>query len=123
MTRILLIEDDVDVREAIAEVLVDVGFHVDTAVNGRTALQFLQHGARPDVIVLDLMMPEMDGREFRLRQLADAAIASIPVVVVTADGRALPTDPAVGGVIKKPFAPATLLAAIERAMEPRHDKA
>ena len=119
MTTVLVIEDDLDVRDAIAELLADVGFSVTTAANGRLALELLEGGQRPDVIVLDLMMPQMDGREFRQRQLANAAFAAIPVVVVTADGRAPPSDPGVAGVLRKPFAPALLIGAIERAAQPR----
>jgi CheY-like chemotaxis protein len=119
MTTVLLIEDDVDVRDAIAEVLSDVGYAVVSAANGRLALDLLTGGTKPDVIVLDLMMPEMDGREFRKRQLADAALSTIPIVVITADGRAPPTDLGVAGVLKKPFAPGALLSAIEGAVQGR----
>lgn len=112
---VLVIDDDVDVREAIAELLTDEGFSVTSAANGRVALDLLETGTRADVIVLDLMMPEMDGREFRDRQLANASFANIPTIVVTADRHPPPIDAGVAAVVKKPFTPNSLLGAIERA--------
>ena len=64
---VLLVDDDVAIREALAEVLVDEGFAVHQAVNGREALDWLHHdgsnGSRPCVVLLDLMMPVMDGTD------------------------------------------------------------
>jgi len=84
---ILLVEDDFDVREALVEALRDKGYLVDSAVDGAQALQILRAGARPGVILLDLMMPRMDGSEFRLAQRADPALADLPVVLLSADAR------------------------------------
>lgn len=82
--RILVIEDDVTLRESLAEVLMDEGFEVRTAHHGRAALGTLRDGFRPDLILLDLMMPVMDGWQFRNITLDDPALARIPVVVTTA---------------------------------------
>jgi len=82
---VLLIEDDYDVRETIAEVLGDEGYQVATAADGERALEQLRAGLRPMVILLDLMMPGMNGYQFRAEQLADPALAAIPVVILTAD--------------------------------------
>lgn len=117
MTHVLIIEDDPDVRESVAEVLGEAGMAVDAAPNGRVGLDMLRAGLRPEVIVLDLMMPVMDGREFREHQLADAKLKSIPVVVVTADGRPPAFDVPVAAVIKKPFIVERLIGAIERARQ------
>lgn len=82
---ILLVEDDTDLREALAEFLADEGFGpVDTAANGAEALRKLHDGPPPGVILLDLMMPVMDGWAFRRAQLADSQLAPIPVVVLSA---------------------------------------
>jgi DNA-binding response OmpR family regulator len=84
---ILLIEDDRDVREAIAEVLEQEGYAVAVAKNGMDALELLGVEARPlpAVILLDLMMPVMDGWQFSALQQKNARWASIPVVILSAD--------------------------------------
>lgn len=82
--QILLVEDDSDVRAALADFLESEGFEVVTAANGLEALELLGSGVQPRVILLDLAMPVMDGREFRQRQKADPRIASIPVVAFSA---------------------------------------
>ena len=82
--RILIVDDDGPIREALVEVLAKEGFELDQAENGRKALQLLHDHVRPDVILLDLTMPVMNGCEFRQAQLADAELASIPVVVMSA---------------------------------------
>ena len=81
---ILLVDDDDDVREAFIDVLRNEGYEITTARNGCEALELLRRGARPGVILLDLMMPVMDGFEFRAQQLADPSLADLPVVVLTA---------------------------------------
>jgi two-component system response regulator MprA len=82
-----LVEDDVDVREALVEALSDRGYAVDTAGDGLVALQVLRGGKRPGVILLDLMMPRMDGVEFRSAQRADPELADLPVIILSADAR------------------------------------
>jgi CheY-like chemotaxis protein len=84
---ILVVEDDADTREMLGRFLELEGFRVESAANGRQALDRLEAGAPAAVIVLDLMMPVMDGWEFRRVQLRNAALADIPVIVVSAAGR------------------------------------
>jgi CheY-like chemotaxis protein len=81
---VLIVEDDADLREMMAQLLTLEGFHAATATNGREALDYLRKSPRPDLILLDLMMPVMDGWEFSKEQQADPAIAKVPVVVLTA---------------------------------------
>jgi CheY-like chemotaxis protein len=83
--RILLVEDDGDLRATLAEVLEDEGFTVAIVGNGRAALETLRRDTPPDLILLDLMMPEMDGWQFRMAQREDARISDVPVVVFSAD--------------------------------------
>jgi CheY-like chemotaxis protein len=84
--RILVVEDDDDIRESIAEVLEGFGFSVDVAKNGADALAQLHAMlVLPDVIFLDLMMPVKDGFQFRAEQRADARFGMIPIVVMSAD--------------------------------------
>jgi CheY-like chemotaxis protein len=83
---VLLVEDDVAISEAFAQILEDEGYNVARALNGQIALDYLRAGGlRPQVILLDLMMPVLNGYEFRAEQLRDPGIADIPVIVVSAD--------------------------------------
>jgi CheY-like chemotaxis protein len=86
--RILLVEDDFDIGEALGELLRDLGHDVVLATNGAHALERLRGNGGYDVILLDLMMPVMDGYEFRRHQLAEAQFAQIPVVIISADTKA-----------------------------------
>ncbi len=86
--RILVVDDDYDMQDAISESLETEGHETTCVSNGREALDYLRSGNPVCVILLDLMMPVMNGWEFRERQLESSELASIPVVVVTADGRA-----------------------------------
>jgi CheY-like chemotaxis protein len=89
----LVVDDDLGCREVLAEFLRIWGFEVESAANGREALERLHelHDADlpPSVILLDLMMPEMSGWEFRREQLRDPRLADIPVVIVSAARDAL----------------------------------
>jgi CheY-like chemotaxis protein len=83
--RIMVVDDDVDLRETMLDVLRDAGFEAIGAANGADALQCLALLDRlPCVIFLDLMMPVMDGSGFRQKQLADPTLADIPVVAISA---------------------------------------
>ncbi len=77
---VLIIEDDADTRDAMRALLEDEGYRVQSAVHGADALSQLRSGLHPCVILLDLMMPVMDGFEFRDRQRGDASLADIPVI-------------------------------------------
>jgi len=83
---ILVIEDDAATREALAMILRGDGFTVTGAANGQEALGLLRSGLKPDLILLDLMMPIMDGWQFRREQVRDDALAAVPVVILSADG-------------------------------------
>lgn len=82
---VLVVEDDPDIRATLCDALEDNGYAPVPASNGVEALRYLRGGnERPCLILLDLMMPVMDGQEFRAAQRADQAIADIPVVVISA---------------------------------------
>ena len=81
---VLIVEDDPDLREMMAQLLQLEGYKAEAVANGHDALRYLESGDRPEVILLDLMMPVMDGWEFRRRQVQDPAIATVPVVVLSA---------------------------------------
>jgi DNA-binding response OmpR family regulator len=101
---VLIVEDDADLREMMAQLLTLEGFQAATVSNGREALEYLEdEDDRPDIILLDLMMPVMDGWEFRRRQRADPNFSRVPVIVLSAldQGRAGGLDPA--AFLKKPL--------------------
>jgi adenylate cyclase len=82
--RVLIVEDDRHVRESLSDALSEEGYVAATASNGMEALDYLHAHEPPDVIVLDLMMPVMNGWEFLIEKRRDPKLAAIPVVVVTA---------------------------------------
>jgi CheY-like chemotaxis protein len=81
---VLVVEDDRDLRESLCDALRLEGYEVVCVEHGAAALRHLDTGARPFVILLDLMMPVMDGWTFREELLKDAELSTIPVVVMTA---------------------------------------
>ena len=103
--RILLVEDDFDIRAMLALALEMEGFEVATAANGREALEELRAGRAPELILLDLMMPIMNGWEFRNAQRADPALAQIPIVILSGDGNVVEKTAALGAAayIRKPL--------------------
>ena len=116
VSTILVVEDDTDIRSALCSILEDEGYRVACAVDGQEALTALRAGLRPAVILLDLMMPVMDGADFRAAQLRDLRFAAIPVVVLTADGRIQEVAQALGAAaaFAKPFELKLLLRTLER---------
>jgi CheY-like chemotaxis protein len=115
--RILVVEDDTDLRRSLAEVLEDEGCAVDCARDGAEALAHLERSEAPGAILLDLSMPGMDGWTFRSRQRSDPRLSRIPTVVISAG---FPGDPsgiaalAPDAFLPKPFDLGTLFAALDR---------
>jgi CheY-like chemotaxis protein len=111
-SRILVVEDDADVRDVLTQCLDAEGYTVDQAANGQEALDHLRAGLLPCLILLDLKMPMMDGPEFRRQQLANPAWAAIPVVVLSSltDGAHLAALLRAVAFLVKPFRIAELLA-------------
>jgi CheY-like chemotaxis protein len=115
--RILLVEDDVALRTALAEILEEKGYEVACAEHGADALAQLDDAPPPSVILLDLAMPVMDGWSFRTLQRKDPRLADIPTVVLSAS---IPTDPrALEGLeadaaLAKPFTLERLIETVQR---------
>ncbi|EYF01761.1 response regulator [Chondromyces apiculatus] len=108
-------DDDQDIRDTLTELLTDEGYSVLNASNGEEALATLRTKERPDLILLDLMMPVMDGWQFRAAQQNEPGVADIPVVVVSAT----PKDDKVqklgaAQLLKKPIRLEELLDAVSR---------
>ncbi len=112
---VLVVDDDDDNREVLGEVLSEAGHSVVCARDGAEALELLR-GLRPDVILLDLNMPTMNGVEFRAAQRRDPLLALIPTVVMTAVDR--PSDrigePAPAETVSKPLKLSQLLSIVQR---------
>ena len=83
--KVLIVDDDSDIREALTDALTDHGFDVAAASDGRDALDWLRQNPAPCLILLDWMMPRCDGLTFRTEQKQDPSLAEIPVVLLTAD--------------------------------------
>lgn len=114
--RILLVDDEPDIRDVLSEALGWEGYDVATAANGREALEVLRSGPPVDVVLLDLTMPIMSGWEFRRVQRLDPALAGIPVIVTSASspGTAAPVR-----FLPKPFGLDELLLALAEVLRPR----
>ena len=81
---VLVVDDDAEIRETLVEVLEERGYRAVAASNGKQALDALQRGTRPELILLDMMMPVMDGAQFRAKQQEEPSLAGIPVVLISA---------------------------------------
>jgi CheY-like chemotaxis protein len=120
---VMIIEDDPDIRAALADVIAEDGHETITAANGRDALEQLQTSAvAPCVIVLDLMMPVMDGWQFAAGLREVSAWASIPIVIVSAGDDVEAEARALGarGHLRKPVNLDDLLATILRCSGKLH---
>lgn len=119
---ILVVDDDVDIRETLADLLREEGYRVLSACNGLDAMQLLQKCEHPSMIILDMMMPVMDGAEFREAQLDSPALADIPVVVFSAHGdvRELTDRLHPAGVLRKPLRLEELLTVTDRVLHRRN---
>ncbi len=108
---VLIVEDDEAVRDAMREILEEEGYAISCAINGEEALRVLAEGARPKLILLDLMMPVMNGWELLRALRASATLAGIPVVVLSS----LSNAEAPGDVraVKKPISVDALLRLVE----------
>jgi CheY-like chemotaxis protein len=114
---VLIIEDDEDIRVNLCAILRVKGFEAHAFANGEEALSALRQGARPSLLVLDLMMPVMNGWEFRNAMRGDSALDEIPVVVVSGAGSMAAHETALlqpAAVLVKPFELSQLLELVAR---------
>jgi CheY-like chemotaxis protein len=107
---VLVVDDDRDIREAVVEAITDAGYSVEAAANGVEALDAMR-SHRPCVVILDLMMPVMDGWEVVAQMDQDPALAGVPVCIVSAHDKDPPRNDC---VLRKPVSLARLLETIER---------
>ena len=117
-TRLTVIDDDADLRKAMCWMLRLDGFDVSDFGDAREAISQIEAGLPVDVILLDLMMPDMNGWEFCKYRASSAALQKVPVIVVTAR-RSVEPPTGVSEILLKPFDPQVLHDAIARALAPR----
>ena len=119
-TSVLVVDDDEGLREGLVEYLELFGFRTSAASDGLEALAVLEKDPLPALIVLDLMMPRMNGVDFRARQRADARLADIPVLVLTAShqGRAQSEALGAAGYFAKPLDLEAFITAVSRYVAP-----
>lgn len=89
--KVMIVDDEADIRDSLREFFEDEGYAVATASNGAQALELLEGDALPCVVILDLMMPILDGNEVYARMQADPRLSSVPVVVSTSDPSRAPS--------------------------------
>ncbi|MBK9517008.1 MAG: response regulator [Anaeromyxobacter sp.] len=113
-TKILIVDDDSGIRDTLADCLEGEGYDVAGARNGAEGLEHLSVH-RPDLILLDLLMPVMNGHQFLARLRADATTRDIPVLLMTgASGRTTQALPPADAVLPKPFELDELLELVKR---------
>jgi len=112
--RILVVEDHNDSREMLEEFLTEEGFTVETAVNGLQALERLRRPPRPDLVLLDLMMPVMTGWDLMARVAEEPSLWGLPVIVVSGAGATRPVPRNVLTSIPKPLDLSLLMETISR---------
>jgi CheY-like chemotaxis protein len=121
---VLVVEDDTDHRDSVRTVLEEEGYRVEGAADGRAALDRLLSAPPPDLVLVDLMMPVMDGRQLMTEMKARPSLAEIPVVVMTGAGRRLLyAAPVAAGYLEKPISSARLLETLAASLAShRHAK-
>ena len=114
VSHILVVEDDDLTREALRALLEATGYRVTAAAHGRQALDCLRDDEPPCLILLDLLMPVMDGRTFRKHLLQSPSLAPIPVLLLSAEGDLARTAASLGaaGYFPKPVVIEVLLEAV-----------
>jgi CheY-like chemotaxis protein len=114
---ILVVDDDPDILEALSEILEAEGFEIRRARNGKEALERLEPDP-PQLILLDLMMPVMDGWEFAQRLRQRGTLSNIPIIVLSADRNVGSKAQDIGavGYLAKPFELNELLEMVHRAL-------
>src|SRR2546421_482705 len=120
--RILVVEDDQEILGTLSGLLEEEGYDVQSVGDGRGALARLRRGPVPELIILDLMMPGMDGWEFRTIQRADPQLADIPVVAISADTSAKAAAIDATRFLRKPFRFTELLEVVRKIISDREQR-
>lgn len=118
MTRILIVDDEFGIADIVAEILAETGYEVSTVINGKLALAEMAK-LPPDLVLLDVMMPVLDGEGTLRAMRRDPSLERIPVIMITALLEALPADRTLfQAALRKPFSQEALLTEIRRLLSP-----
>ena len=118
--QVLVVDDDLEIRDALTDILEDEQYSVTVAANGREALDLIENGSTPDVILLDVMMPVMDGWHFLSARLAHPRLVEVPIIIISAGIEAAEEAHKAGGVCsvaRKPLHISDLVGRIEACRE------
>jgi CheY-like chemotaxis protein len=117
---VLIVDDEFGIADVVGEVLAEKGYHVAIAVHGQQGMVKLAE-QKPDLVLLDVMMPVLDGRDMLRKMRADPAYLAIPVIMMTALPQALPNElaPLYQAVLYKPFTIDDLFDTVERVLARR----
>jgi CheY-like chemotaxis protein len=123
MARVLVVDDESVIREILSDLLASDGHLVDTAADGSEALEMI-HGWRPDVVLLDMMMPEVGAWDFLARYNADSMCRGLPVAILstTATAGGALEEAGVSAVISNPFDVEDLLETVHELVSPNTEK-
>jgi CheY-like chemotaxis protein len=116
--RLLVVDDDVELCESLADALTDAGYEPVTAGDGLRALRLSRDARTPRLILLDLWMPDMNGWQFREQQLRDRRVRDIPVVIMTASRHLRDHPVQADAFLFKPFTLDDLLEQVHRVVKP-----
>lgn len=106
MGRVLIIDDEPTITMILKEVLMDEGYEITTAINGLNGLEVLQRQLIPDIIIIDLLMPRMGGRDFIITIRSKPEFADIPILLITGaipNPQDFPPENSYQDIIYKPF--------------------
>jgi two-component system, sensor histidine kinase and response regulator len=109
--KVLIVDDEPDIRDSLKDFFKDEGWSVDAAANGAEALDILQAEEPPDVVILDLLMPVLGGNDLYAKMQADPRLAKVPVIISTSDPSRAPSGVL---IMKKPVNLDRLLETVER---------
>ncbi len=120
MATLLLVDDEADLRQTLSELLSEEGYQVATAAHGAAALEYLRAHPAPDLILLDVLMPVMNGLRFLEERRKEPRLARIPVLLLTAcDDQPEPGSAAEGlPLLAKPFRPSRLIELVAACCRP-----
>jgi len=109
--KVMIVDDETDIRESLREIFEDEGYEVTTAANGQEALERLAGGDVPCAMVLDLLMPLVSGNEVYSKMQADPRLAKVPVIISTSDPSRAPSGVL---IMKKPIDLDRLLETVQK---------
>lgn len=119
MTTVLIVDDEPGIRDSLAELFEDAGYSTMSAADGGAALELLRGERLPDIVLLDLLMPVLNGNEVYAAMQADRRLAGIPVIITTSDPSLAPSGLL---IMKKPINVKRLISTVAQQTEKLAEK-